>query len=212
MVPSCTPGGSCCRWHRRNGRCFHRHDSCTNAAATSMPLGIRSVAVQAQLLVLEDDAITRQLLEDALRDEGYSVAVCADCHDVLANAEQSMPALALVDFWGESQGQLSAEEHAEIIDFASRVPTVLMSGRRWAREHQAAELGLLAIVTKPFDLGELFDLVAVYVARLCENSAEIRATSRATRAHMDGALEHLRGWCQRLSDLHKQASGRTWER
>ena len=50
-------------------------------------------------------------------------------------------------------------EREQIMALARLVPTVLASGRAWAAEVSAAELGLAALLPKPFDLQALLDVV-----------------------------------------------------
>ena len=43
---------------------------------------------------------------------------------------------------------------------AHAVPTILVTARTWAGEHVAQEVGLLAVVPKPFDVDDLCAVVS----------------------------------------------------
>ena len=118
------------------------------------------------VLLLEDDPMIRDLLDAILTDEGHDVRPCGS-HDQLLAAARDIPAsLALVDFWGNSHQELTAEERQEVVDLARTVPTILVSGRSWMRAVCPDELGLLAFVPKPFDVDALTSLVAECSERL----------------------------------------------
>jgi hypothetical protein len=55
-------------------------------------------------------------------------------------------------------GEIEAEvrgERAQVVRLAESVPTILLTGQPWASEEMAEELGLVAVVRKPFSLSEL---------------------------------------------------------
>ena len=64
----------------------------------------------------------------------------------------------------DSQRTLPDHERQEIRQFASLLPVVLLTGRTWAADITAGELGARALIRKPFDLDHL--LLAVNAAPL----------------------------------------------
>jgi two-component system phosphate regulon response regulator PhoB len=146
----------------------------------------------ASVLLLEDDAAIRELLEIALADDGHNVHVCESPEQVIHRAREIRQALAVVDFWGESQLVLTEEERAEVVRLADAVPTILVTGRRWAEHHPAGDLGVLDIIGKPFDLAKVSGLIAAWVANLKQDSAEARAQGQHLRLQMAVATERLR--------------------
>ena len=118
------------------------------------------------VLLLEDDAMIRDLLDAVLTDEGHVVRACASREQLLAATSEQPGALAVVDFWGESHHELSDEERREVVDLARTVPTILVSGRTWMGTTCPEELGVLAFVPKPFDVDALAALVAEWAARV----------------------------------------------
>ena len=49
-----------------------------------------------------------------------------------------------------------ADLRAYLADLASCCPVVLLSARDWVRDARAADLGVAAVVPKPFHLADLF--------------------------------------------------------
>jgi DNA-binding response OmpR family regulator len=114
--------------------------------------------MRAPIAILDDDATLRELLRDVLEVEGCSVVVCSSLME-LHQAAVRGAVLAIVDGWGSGHLTLGDIERQQIIDLARLVPTVLMSGRTWAAKVTAGELGLVALLPKPFDLQALLDIV-----------------------------------------------------
>src|SRR4051812_7109953 len=106
------------------------------------------------ILLLEDESATRDVLETALTDDGYDVVVCGSPVELMERTKQTPSSLALVDFWGRSQANLSEDERHELLQFTSAVPTILVTARQWAIKEAAEDLGVLSIVQKPFSLDE----------------------------------------------------------
>jgi len=161
------------------------------------------------VLLLEDEPDLRDVLELAFADDGYRVVVCESPAQVIEVAKVSLPSLAVVDFWGRNQTDLSEDDRADLRQFASAVPTILTTAWPWAARETAADLGVLSIVPMPFDLDEVSTLVAAWVATLAENSARAREDARGIRSRMDGALQRLRERdeaLRRLEDTHGGSS------
>jgi DNA-binding response OmpR family regulator len=109
------------------------------------------------VFVVEDDQALREVLCEALGDEGYAVYVCDDFSQVLAQAHADD--LALVDACGPSEAHLEDGERRSIQRLAASVPTIMLTGRAWAEHEQADALGLMALVLKPPDLNSLLELL-----------------------------------------------------
>jgi DNA-binding NtrC family response regulator len=112
----------------------------------------------APIAIFDDDATMLELLRDVLEGEGRSVVLCRSLVE-LHQAAVRGAALAIVDGWGAGHLNLDALERQQIMDLSRLVPTVLMSGRTWAANITAGELGLIALLPKPFDLQALLDVV-----------------------------------------------------
>jgi excisionase family DNA binding protein len=107
------------------------------------------------IVVLEDDENIRRFLVYALRAEGYVVRECASYDELLEACEQAMPDLILTDGWSDDTPTLTPAEREAIVELARRCPTIMMTGRDWAGRVDPAELGLVALIRKPFELEHL---------------------------------------------------------
>jgi two-component system, NtrC family, nitrogen regulation response regulator GlnG len=112
-----------------------------------------------RVLLLEDDLALRGLLNEALMSEGYEVQLCDSFAEVRSAAERHAGDIVVADFWGSSQRTLPDNERLEIQQLTSLRPTVLLTGRTWAADVRAEELGARAVVRKPFDLDHLLTSV-----------------------------------------------------
>jgi two-component system nitrogen regulation response regulator GlnG len=112
-----------------------------------------------RVLLLEDDLALRSLLLEALAGEGFDVRPYETFEEVRAAAAERHGDLVVADFWGGSQRRLPDSERQEIRELCSYLPVVLLTGRTWAAETSAQELGACALISKPFDLDHLLDTV-----------------------------------------------------
>src|SRR5438552_4051371 len=115
-------------------------------------------------LLLEDDVALRDLLLEALSGEGFEVRTCSSFHEVRDAAANGEADIVVADFWGGSQRTLPDDERQEIRELCSYLPLVLLTGRTWAAETTAEELGARALIRKPFDLDWLLQVVEATVA------------------------------------------------
>lgn len=112
-----------------------------------------------RVLLLEDDLALRSLLEEALAGEDFDVRVCDTFEEVREAAANREGDLVVADFWGGSQRSLPESERLEIRELCSFLPVVLLTGRTWAAETTAGEIGARALIRKPFDLDDLLETV-----------------------------------------------------
>jgi two-component system nitrogen regulation response regulator GlnG len=115
-------------------------------------------------LLLEDDVALRNLLVEALDGEGFEVQPCESFAEVRAVAARREADIIVADFWGESQRSLPEQDRRQIRELCSLLPVVLLTGRSWAADISAGEVGALAIIRKPFDLDQLLQTVLDAVA------------------------------------------------
>jgi CheY-like chemotaxis protein len=109
------------------------------------------------ILVVDDDPAIRDLVADALQDEGYLVTTAANGAEAVEVVEGSQPWLVLLDMrmpvldgWGFAQ---------VMRERGVRLPIVVMTAAENA-QHWCDEVGGDACLSKPFDLDELFGTVA----------------------------------------------------
>ena len=112
-----------------------------------------------RVLLLEDDRALRGLLQEALTVEGFSVTTCETFQEIRDAAQKHEADIIVADFWGGSQRTLPDNERQEIVQLGSFLPVVLLTGRTWAADITAGELGARAVIRKPFDLDNLLSAV-----------------------------------------------------
>jgi two-component system, NtrC family, nitrogen regulation response regulator GlnG len=108
-----------------------------------------------RVLLLEDDVALRGLLQEALQAEDFDVDVFDSYAQLRQAAAEQRGDVVVADFWGGGQRSLLDTDRTEIAELASLLPLILLTGRSWAADMTAGELGTRAIIRKPFDLDEL---------------------------------------------------------
>jgi len=116
--------------------------------------------LSARVLVVDDDANIRSLLEVTFTTEGLEVETARDGKEGLAAALLDPPAVIVLDVmmpvmdgW-TTAAQLKANERTR------DVPIVFLSARTQDTDlRRGRELGAAAYVTKPFDVADLAELV-----------------------------------------------------
>jgi DNA-binding response OmpR family regulator len=111
------------------------------------------------VLLLEDDTALRGLLLEALDGEGFVAHACESFKEIRDAAANGEGDIVVADFWGGSQRTLPDSERNEIRELCSHAPVVLLTGRSWAADTSARELGVRALIRKPFDLDDLLSTV-----------------------------------------------------
>jgi DNA-binding response OmpR family regulator len=113
------------------------------------------------VLVVDDEPEIRATVRAALDLEGYRVLEAKDGAEALAVAELGRPCAVLLDMRmpGMDGWAFAREARQRGHVFAIVVMTAAENARRWA-----AEVAADATLPKPFDIDELFAVVARYCA------------------------------------------------
>ncbi|HET6318784.1 MAG TPA: response regulator [Chloroflexota bacterium] len=114
---------------------------------------------RARVVILEDDVALRGLLQEVLQLEDFEVIVCDSFEQVLEAASGQRADLIVADFWGGPQRSLSDTGRQQIRELGRLLPVILVTGRTWAAEITAEELGARALIRKPFDLEDLLKAI-----------------------------------------------------
>lgn len=110
------------------------------------------------ILLVEDDPSLREIITEALGDDGYSVASADNGATALELARRSPPDLAIVDLM---MPRMSGEQFCSAVRQLSgleSLPIIVVSAARSTHE-VSDRLGVAAALRKPFDLFELTDRV-----------------------------------------------------
>jgi CheY-like chemotaxis protein len=122
------------------------------------------VAPRRCVLVVDDDPDIRQVVRDALEEEGCIVAEAPDGASALEAARQEHPALILLDMkMPVMDGWAFAAAYQQ--EPAPRAPLVVVTAATDAAA-RAAEVGADGHLGKPFDLEDLCRVVGRFVADL----------------------------------------------
>jgi CheY-like chemotaxis protein len=114
------------------------------------------------ILIVEDDRDSRELLAEALLDEGYGVGLAEDGAGAISYLRSHEPPDVILLDWRmpKSDGTEFCRLQQADPDL-SRIPVVVMTGDMWL-DASSRELGIAEVLVKPIDLGRLLELVARY--------------------------------------------------
>jgi DNA-binding response OmpR family regulator len=110
-----------------------------------------------RVVVIEDDPSISELLVAALQDVGHRVRLARSYDGALRLAAVTGCDAFIIDPFGPGWQEPTGEQRAALHTLAASAPVVVVTGRAWAVTTPAAELGVAAILPKPFDLQALYD-------------------------------------------------------
>jgi len=113
----------------------------------------------ARILVVDDEADIRQLVQEILSEEGYAVDVAANAAEARAACARQAPDLVLLDIWmPDTDGISLLKEWQQTQSLAA--PVVMMSGHGTVETAvEATRLGAVDYVEKPLSLAKLLRTV-----------------------------------------------------
>jgi DNA-binding response OmpR family regulator len=107
----------------------------------------------ARVLLAEDDPALADLTVELLTSEGYEVTQVASADAALALVRVARWDVCLVDTFSPGFSAIHEDERTFLAAMSSFAPVIVFTARTWAYHTSAADLGVRAIVTKPFDVG-----------------------------------------------------------
>jgi two-component system, NtrC family, nitrogen regulation response regulator NtrX len=128
-----------------------------------------------RILVVDDEADIRSLLEEILSEEGYEVASAANAAQARAKRVAEAPDLVLLDIWMPDADGISLLREWSKAESVKPCPVVMMSGHGTVETAvEATRLGAFDFIEKPVSLAKLLRTVE----RALESG---RVAGRATR-------------------------------
>jgi len=127
------------------------------------------------VLVVDDEADIRALIQDILTDEGYGVTVAADADEARAARAKKKSDLILLDIWmPDTDGITLLREWSEEGDLSC--PVVIMSGHGSVDTAvEATRLGAFDFIEKPLSLAKLLRTVEAALSSAENQSKTARA-------------------------------------
>lgn len=149
----------------------------------------------ARVLVVDDEADIRNLVQDILADEGYEVAVAANAAQARHERAQKTPDLILLDIWmPDTDGITLLQEWTR--EGPLEHPVVMMSGHGTVDTAvEATRLGASAFVEKPLSLAKLLKTV--------EQALENARPSRQQKYRLPTVIEPV-GRSKAMRELREQ--------
>lgn len=131
------------------------------------------------LLVVDDNAVNRLVLQMMLEAAGYDVVEAADGVEAVETAQAHRPPVVLMDIMMPRMNGIEAASSILADRTAPRPGMIAVTGSTTEAQRRAcAEAGFDAFLAKPVDQGRLLALVA---RMLAERSEPPASASRAAR-------------------------------
>lgn len=172
----------------------------------------------AHVLVVDDEADIRALIQEILTDEGYDVTVAANATEARSARDESKPDLVLLDIWmPDTDGISLLREWSESGKLDG--PVVMMSGHGTVDTAvEATRLGALDFVEKPLSIAKLLRTVERALETSRKPSLAVRTPLPSIIAPIGRSplMKDLRTYVQKLAALDspvlfvgESGSGRT---
>ena len=110
-----------------------------------------------EILIVEHDLSVRELVAELLCYEGFAVTMAADASAAMAQREQATPAALLLEA-RPGDGEIHwLVRRCRAQARLAEVPIIVMTTSAW--NDPEGELGVAAVIMKPFDIDELVETV-----------------------------------------------------
>ena len=112
------------------------------------------------ILVVDDDAATRELLDLELRGSGYSTMFARDARGAIGIARAERPDLILLDVMLPGHDGFTVLEELQESPWDDAIPVIVFTGGDAdASRARATELGAVGFLAKPFETDELLGAI-----------------------------------------------------
>jgi len=130
------------------------------------------------VLIVDDEKDIRDLVAGVLSDEGYETRTAASSEEALAELDERLPSLIMLDVWLRGSAMDGLEMLKAIKERDHSIPVIVFSGHGNIDTAVAAiSEGAVDFLEKPFEAAKLLHLVskATETDRLRQENASLRA-------------------------------------
>lgn len=130
------------------------------------------------VLVVDDEKDIRELVSGVLSDEGYETRTAASAEEALAELDERLPSLIMLDVWLRGSSMDGLQMLKAIKERDANIPVIVFSGHGNIDTAVAAiSEGAVDFLEKPFEAAKLLHLVskATETERLRKENASLRA-------------------------------------
>lgn len=112
-----------------------------------------------RILVIDDDLPLRGMLAAALRQHGFQVLLAGDGAEGQRALNIHNPHVVLLDLAMPEVNGWDFLQRLQETGHLSKVKIIVLSAHLHVDPHAVLQMGVSAILPKPFNLGELIDLI-----------------------------------------------------
>ena len=117
------------------------------------------------ILVVEDDASSRELMADWLHTEGYAAVTCSDLAAAKAAVAQRPPSLVLLDVKLAGESGLDLAKWMRDDPRLQRIPVIAVTAHAMLMEREKIfQAGCVACISKPVDFAYLGNSIRQWLA------------------------------------------------
>jgi DNA-binding NtrC family response regulator len=162
-----------------------------------------------RVLIAEDDADMRDLLQEELENEGYETIVAVDGDAALQHFKREREPIDLVITDVRMPGVRGDALLHTLRDERAEVPIIVITG--FGSVEQAVQMvkaGAFQYLTKPFETGELLTLVATALEQSApqREQARLRRELPGARTHIIGASRPMRALLEMIARAARSTS------
>ena len=132
------------------------------------------------ILVVDDEPDIRNILQDILQDEGYSVSLAENADQARVRFREDQPSLVLLDIWMPKEDGISVLKSWVENEVINDTPVIMISGHGTVENAvEAVKLGAYDFLEKPLSTGKLL----LSVERGLEN-ASLRQENKQLKSRL----------------------------